>query len=55
MSFHQVCDMTVAGAGEQIALPMTWNGAIFNLCRPLPDGESIDGLTLGLSANPSVP
>src|SRR5271170_6273797 len=34
MSFHQGCDVTVAGAAEQISLPMTRNGTIFNLCRP---------------------
>ncbi len=33
MSFHQRCDVTVAGAAEQIAFPMTGNGTILNLCR----------------------
>jgi hypothetical protein len=32
MSFHQGCEVTVAGTGEQIALPMIRNGTVFNLC-----------------------
>jgi hypothetical protein len=55
MSFHQGCYVTVAGAGEQIALPMTGDGAVFNFCRSFPYGDSIDDLTVGLSASPSVP
>jgi hypothetical protein len=39
MSFHQGCDVTVAGAAEQIALPMTGNGAVFNFCRSFPNGD----------------
>jgi hypothetical protein len=47
--------MTVFGAAEQIALPMTGNGAVFNLCRPFPDRDGIDDLTSGLSVSPRVP
>ena len=54
MSFHQGCDVTVAGAAEQISLPMTRDGTIFNLCRPLADGDGIDDLTAGLSLRSSV-
>jgi hypothetical protein len=54
MSFHQRCDVTAAGAAEQIALPMTGNGTVFNLCRPLPTGDGIDDLTSGLSTSLSV-
>ena len=36
--------MTVAGAGEQIALPMTGNSAIFSFSRSLPDRDCIDDL-----------
>ena len=54
MSFHQGGDVTVAGAREQITLPMTGNGAVFNLRRPPPDRDGINDLTLGLSASPSV-
>jgi hypothetical protein len=50
MSFHQCCDVTVPGAAEQIALPMTGNGAVFNFCRSFPNGDGIDDLTSGLSA-----
>ncbi len=55
MSFHQGCDVTVAGAGEQTALPMAGNGAVLNLRRPFADRYGIDDLTLGLTASPSVP
>ncbi len=54
MSFHQCCDVTVAGAGEQVALPWTGNGAVLNLCRPLTNGDGINDLTLGLSTSPGV-
>jgi hypothetical protein len=54
MSFHQGCDVTVAGAGEQITLPMTGNSAVFDFCGSFPDGDGIDELTVGLSASPSV-
>jgi hypothetical protein len=54
MSFHEGRDVTVAGAGEQIALPVTGNSAVFSFCRPLPDGDGIDDLTVGVSASPSV-
>jgi hypothetical protein len=48
MSFHQGCDVTVFGAAEQIALPMTEDGAVFNFCRSFPNGDGIDDLTPGL-------
>jgi hypothetical protein len=55
MPFHQGCDVTLAGAAEQIALPMPGNGAVFNFCRPFPDGDGIGDLTSGLSVSPRVP
>jgi hypothetical protein len=55
MSFDQSCDVTVPGAAEQIVLPMAGDGAVFNLCRSLADGDGIDDLTMGLSASSSVP
>jgi hypothetical protein len=39
---------------EQIALPMTGNGAVFNLCRSFPNRDGIDDLTTALSASQSV-
>jgi hypothetical protein len=54
VSFYQGCDVAVAGAAEQISLPVTRDGTIFNLCRPLADGDGIDDLTSGLSASSSV-
>jgi hypothetical protein len=32
MPFHQGCDVTVLDTAERIALPMTRDGAVFNLC-----------------------
>ena len=55
MRFHQGCDVAVFGACERIALPVTGNGTIFNLCRSLADGDGIDDLTGGLSTSPSGP
>ena len=55
MSFHQGCDVTVFSAAEQVALPMTGNSAVFNLCRPFPDRYCIDDLTAELSVSPRVP
>ncbi|MBB5061039.1 hypothetical protein HDF16_005775 [Granulicella aggregans] len=40
--------MSVLAACEQIALPMTGDGAVFNLRRPLADRNGIDDLTLGV-------
>jgi hypothetical protein len=54
MSFHQRGDVTAPGACEQITLPMTGNGAVFNLCRPFPDRDGIDDLTSGLAVSPRV-
>jgi hypothetical protein len=55
MSLHQRCDVTVARASEQIALPMARNDAVFNLFRSFPNGYGINDLTLGLAASPRVP
>src|SRR5271168_4135088 len=41
MSFHERGDVTVFGATNEIALPMTGNGAVLDFCRPLPDGDGI--------------
>ena len=41
MPFHQGCDVTVLDAAEQVALPMTWDGAVLNLCGSFADGDGI--------------
>lgn len=41
MPFHQGCDVTVLDADEQIALPMTRDGAVLNLCGSFADGDGI--------------
>jgi hypothetical protein len=55
VSFDQRCDVTVAGAAEQIALPMTGNGTVLNLCGPPADGDGIYDLPLGVPGSSSVP
>src|SRR3990172_8156602 len=54
MAFHQRCDVTVLDAAEQIALPMTGNGAVLDFRGPFPDGDGIDDLTAGRSADTGV-
>ena len=55
MAFHQSGDRTVVGAADQIALPMTGNGAILDLSWPFPDGNGLDDLTAVISAIPGMP
>ncbi len=55
MPFHRSCDVTVFSAAEQVALPITGDSAVFNLCRPFPDRYCIDDLTAELSVSPAVP
>src|SRR5665213_2581387 len=55
MTFHQSGDVTVVGAADQIALPMTGNGAVFDLSRPFSDGDGVDDLTAVISAITGVP
>ena len=51
MTFHQGDDVTVVGAAQQIALPMTGDGAVFDFRGSFADGDSIDDLPRGLSAD----
>src|SRR5262245_57277734 len=44
MAFDQSDDMAVVCAAQQIALPMTWHSAIFNGCRSLSDGNSVEDM-----------
>jgi len=55
MTFHQRGDVTVVGAAQQIALPMAGNGTVLNFRGPFPDGDGINDLTAGLSADTRVP
>ena len=49
--FHQGCDMSVFAACKQVALPMTGNGAVFNLRWSFADRDRINDLTAGLSCS----
>jgi hypothetical protein len=54
MTLHQGRYVTVPGAANQIALPMTGNGAVLDFCGPFPDGDGINDLTARLSSNSRV-
>src|ERR1700735_762448 len=45
MPLHQGCDVTVFCATNEIALPMTGDGAVLDFCGPFPDRDGIDDLT----------
>jgi hypothetical protein len=55
VTLYQGDDVTVARTAEQIALPMTRNGAVFDFRRPFPCGDGIDDLTAGMPADTRVP
>ncbi len=54
MTLHQGRYVTVPGAANQIALPMTGNGAVLDFCGPFLDGDGINDLTARLSSNSRV-
>ncbi len=54
MTFHQGGDVTVPAAANEIALPMTGNGAILDFRGSFSDGDGIDDLTAGLSDDTRV-
>ena len=54
MAFDQGCDVSVLAACQQIALPVTGDRAIFDLRRPLANGDGVDDLTMELASGPSV-
>jgi hypothetical protein len=49
MPLHQRRDVTVLCTTNEIAFPMTRNGAALDFCGPFPDGDGIHDLTAGLS------
>jgi len=54
MALHQGYDVTVARTAQQIALPMTGNGSVFDFCGPFPDGNGHD-LAAALPTNTRMP
>src|SRR5260370_11911320 len=54
MSFHQRRDVTVFSATNEIAFPMTGNGAVRNFSGPFPDGDGIYDLTARVFKDTSV-
>jgi hypothetical protein len=55
VTLYQSDDVTVARTAEQIALPMTRNGVVFDFRRPFPCGDGIDDLTAGMPTDTRVP
>jgi len=51
MPLHQRRDVTVFCAANEIALPMTWNGAVLDFCGSFPDGNGIHDLTTAMPVN----
>src|ERR1700676_2537485 len=45
MAFHQGRDVTVSGAAQEIALPVTRNGGVLHFSGPFPDGDGLGDLT----------
>ena len=54
-TLHQRDHVTVARPAQQIALPMTGNGAIFDFCWPLTNRDRIDDAALRVPVNAGVP
>ena len=54
MAFHQRRDVTVFCAANEIALPMTGNGAVLNFSGSFPDGDGIYDLTARVFKDTSV-
>src|ERR1700688_229275 len=55
MTLYQCSHVTVARPAQQIALPVTGNGTIFDFRRSFADGDSINDPALGVSVNAGVP
>src|SRR5277367_1091341 len=50
MPFHQCHDVTVLCAADEIALPVTWDRSVLDLRWSFPNRNSLDDLTLCMSA-----
>src|SRR5689334_24249322 len=55
MTLYQRGHVAVASPAQQIALPMTGNGTIFDFRRSFPDGDGIDDPSLGVPVNAGAP
>jgi hypothetical protein len=55
MTFYQGRYATVPSAANEIALPVTGYGSVFDFCGSFLDGDGIDDLTAALSADTRVP
>jgi hypothetical protein len=52
MTFHQRRNRTVLGAANEVAFPMSGDGAILDLCGPFSNGNGVADLTTAVSAIP---
>src|SRR5690349_4051494 len=55
MTLYQRGHVAVARPTQQITLPMTGNGTIFDFRRSFADGDGIDGPALGVPLNAGMP
>src|ERR1700694_3403802 len=55
MTLYQCGHVAVARTAQQIALPVTGNGTIFDFRRSFADGDGIDDPALGVPVNAGVP
>src|SRR5450759_4225018 len=55
MTFHQRRDVAVLGAANEVALPMTRNGAVLDLCGSFSNGNGVDDLATAVSTITRVP
>ena len=54
-TLHQRDHVTVAGPAQQIALPVTGNGTVFDFGWPFANGNRIDDPALRVAMNAGVP
>ena len=55
VAFHQRGDVAVLGTANQIALPMTRDGAVFDFRWPFPDRDRVDNLTTAVPTGTRMP
>ena len=49
MPFNKGRDITVLRSANQVTLPVSWHGTIFDRCRSFADGHSILNLTISFA------
>jgi hypothetical protein len=55
MTLHESGDVTVLRTADEVAFPMSGNGAIFDLCGSFSNGNRVDDLAHVVSGISRVP